>query len=482
MPQLPRLLRSVAQVLATEQLLTRGDRLVVGVSGGADSVALLRLLNELSRHHDWRLALRAAHFNHSLRGEASQADEAFVRELCERMGVPLTVERGDVRMLAARNRQGLEEAGRTTRYAFLHRVALTMQARAVAVAHHADDQIETVLYRLCRGTGLAGLAGMPRQRPLLDGSDVQLIRPLLHVSRAAIREYLAQVGATFREDDSNAETGPRRNRIRHELLPAIEERINPQVRARLLTLASQAAAFRDMMRRTVTGGFESSLVRRDEQSVVLSVSALRQRHPMVRAELIREAHRRLTGSEGAVRAIHVDAAMELVASSHPCHRVDWPGGVSVQRRYGELIVARELTHETRPSAPAVRLRLPGRTHWSPSGMQIDCDAIEGEQLANWKTMVSPVSQVVDADRVRGAVSIRTRMPGDRMKPINAPGTRRVSDILMDAKCPAPERDAVPIVVDDDGPIWIVGYRLADRVRIVPETRRGLIISVKRPLA
>lgn len=481
MARLPKLARSIAKALSAEQLLARGDRVVVGVSGGADSVALLHLLVELGRH-GWQLTIRAAHFNHLLRGDASQADEAFVRELCERLGVPLTVERGDVRKLAAKNRQGLEEAGRETRYAFLHRVALTMQARAVAVGHHADDQAETVLYRICRGTGLAGLAGMPRQRPLFDLSDVQLVRPLLNVSRSAILEYLAQAGATFREDESNVESAPRRNRIRHELFPMIEERINPQVRARLLTLAGQAAAFGDMMRRTVVGAFESSLVRRDEQSIVLSVSALRQRHPVVRAELIREAHRQLTRAEGVVRAAHVDAGVELLESQHPCCRVDWPGGVSVQRRYGELIIARESTGETRVPAEPVRLQIPGRTYWSPFGTRIDCGLVEGEQLANWSTLVRPGVQVLDADRVRGTVSIRTRTDGDRMKPINSPGTRRVSDILMDAKCPASERDAVPIVVDDEGPIWIVGYRLADRVRIVAESRRGLVISVERPIA
>lgn len=219
-----------------EALGVRSTRVIVAVSGGADSMALLAVLHSLRTELD--LTLHAAHLDHSLRGAQSPADAEFVREQCAGLDVPVTIERSDVRAAAEESRIGIEEAARKLRYQFLARTAQSVGAGWVSLAHNADDQVETVLHRLIRGTGLAGLSGMPLSRPLAEG--VTLVRPLLDVTRAEIEADLRQRGLTWREDSSNTSLEFTRNRIRHRLLPFLRAEFNPQVGRALLTLSRQA--------------------------------------------------------------------------------------------------------------------------------------------------------------------------------------------------------------------------------------------------
>ncbi|MEX2317026.1 MAG: tRNA lysidine(34) synthetase TilS [Pirellulales bacterium] len=216
----------------------RDTHVVLGVSGGADSVALLRAVLALNGRCGGRGAVRVAHLNHGLRGPAADADQAWLEQLCGQLGVPISVGHANVSGLASEQGDGWEAAARTARYSFLQTVAEEVGARFVAVAHTADDQAETVLHRIVRGTGLAGLAGMPVSRPL--SASVSLVRPLLAARRGEVLEYLAAVGQEYRTDDLNADARFTRNRLRHELLPLLREKLNPEVDSALLRLASQA--------------------------------------------------------------------------------------------------------------------------------------------------------------------------------------------------------------------------------------------------
>ncbi len=213
------------------------ERTIVAVSGGADSVALLRSMHEVAE--DCRDKLIAAHFNHRLRGEASVADEEFVRQLAEELGLSCFVGHAGDKSLNEQGQNGVEAAARTVRYGFLRKLADEQGARYIVTAHTADDQVETVLHRILRGTGIVGLAGIPPVRRLSELTT--LIRPMLGISRRLVLEYLEELGQSFREDESNASDEFTRNRIRHQLLPQLEHEFNPQVRDSLYTLALQAA-------------------------------------------------------------------------------------------------------------------------------------------------------------------------------------------------------------------------------------------------
>jgi tRNA(Ile)-lysidine synthase len=219
-----------------EPLGLTGSRVVVGVSGGADSVVLLRGLHALAPAAT--LELHAAHLNHGLRPGRAEEDADWTRELCRRIEVPIVVEQADVPVRAQAEHLNIEEAARIVRYEFLARTARTLGATHVAVAHHADDRVETVLHHILRGTGLAGLRGMRTSRPLADG--ITLVRPLLSVRRAAIEAWLSEIGQDYRTDATNADEKRTRNRIRHTVLPTLEQEYGPQVRDSFLRLAEQA--------------------------------------------------------------------------------------------------------------------------------------------------------------------------------------------------------------------------------------------------
>jgi tRNA(Ile)-lysidine synthase len=339
--RLPPLVASVARALRDAGTPVRGETLVVGVSGGPDSTALLDALCLLSRPRGFRLV--AAHLDHRLRPD-SAADAAFCRELCARDGVPLREGSADVRARAARERGGLEQAARRERYAFLRGVREREQAAAIAVAHTRDDQAETLLLRLLRGAGAAGLAAMrPRSGDLL--------RPLLAVSREEVLAHLRQRGLTWREDPTNVDPSHRRNRVRHELLPYLEQRFNPRARealARAAGLLADEAAF-------VRAEGAALLARvGGEQEGVLSLrrAALAAAPPAVARETVRQALARTAGGR-PLPAAQVERVLQLARRAEAAGRaLPLAGG------WRAVWTRDELRVEKRPIGPAKALSSP----------------------------------------------------------------------------------------------------------------------------
>lgn len=254
-----------------EQCAVRGQRIVLAVSGGADSTALLYGLHAL--RHEFAVEIHAAHLNHQLRDEADD-DADWIARLCGRLSVPVCIEARGVAERASGSGRSLEEAARHERYSFLAHVAVRCGARRIAVAHTADDQSETILHHLLRGTGLKGLAGMPLSRELADG--VRLVRPLLQASRRDVLDYLNSLGAAYRDDVSNADPRFTRNRLRHELLPLLRTTYNPQIDAILQRLGEQAAAAQELVETFAADALETSLLESQRESCRLDRTRLRE--------------------------------------------------------------------------------------------------------------------------------------------------------------------------------------------------------------
>jgi tRNA(Ile)-lysidine synthase len=313
--RLPSLVAAVDRALRAAGSLPPGATIVVGLSGGADSVALTDALASLRRRRGFRLV--AAHLDHGLR-PGSADDAAFCAALCESLGVPLRVARADVRGRAARERGGLEQAARRERYACLRRVAEEERAVAVAVAHTRDDQAETLLLRLLRGAGATGLAAMrPRSGDLL--------RPLLGVSRAEVLDHLRTRGLSWREDPSNLDPAHRRNRVRHELLPWLEERFNPSVRAALARTASLLADEADHVRAEAEA-LLARIAREEGDALLVARVPLAGAPTAVARAAIRLAVGR-KGGLGRVGAVHVERVLQLARGKAPSgRRLPLPGG------------------------------------------------------------------------------------------------------------------------------------------------------------
>lgn len=473
-------IRRLAQELESERLLESDDAVVVGVSGGPDSMALLHLLVELNGTGEWRLRLHAAHLNHTLRGEEAEQDAAFVQAACDHLDMPCTVDQREVRASAEDEGVSIEELGRRERYAFFERVCLQVGARAVAVGHHADDQAETILHRILRGTGLRGLAGIPRRRGLSPGSDIRLVRPLLRFTRAEILDYLRQAGIIYRDDRSNSSNEAMRNRIRNVLLPAIEAQVNPQARDALVRLGAQARWLEEYLTETVQRTFDTLLVSRTDQTIALNVDGLSRKSRLVQAELIRVTYAAFGLGEQDLSFAHLVAAMELVSDPTSGRRVSLPGGLGVERRYQQLVFSLPSLQPRELIAPEVAIHLPGRSVLPVRRLELECliEDVGAEQLLRLRHRQDRMEEFIDFEAVHAPLVVRSRRPGDRFVPLGAPGTKKLSDFLADEKVDPKDREQVAILCDQLGPIWVIGYRIDDRVKLTELTRRVLHLRAR----
>jgi tRNA(Ile)-lysidine synthase len=472
--------QSIAAAIDAGGLIPPRATVVVGVSGGADSVALLAALRELSGRPGRQYTLVVAHLNHGLRAQADQ-DERFVAELAERWRLPCEIHRSSVAAESRRRGQGIEQTGRRLRYDFLRQVAQRHGAACVAVGHHADDQVETVLFRLFRGSHLRGLAGMMASRSL--GGGVLLIRPLLAIRRAEAGAYCRRIGLTWREDASNADTAYRRNFIRNELLPFLRDRLNPQVDQAIRHLAATAAETEEQLR--CLG--EAALARARKKSagphqgqILLDLSALEAETPLIRRYAIRIALERMGVPMRAVTAEHLHQ-LETMASAGQPAAMDLPDGWLARVEGGTMVIAGPSAvgkPDGIASWPAVDLACPGRTVL-PDGRAIVCERAPLDRQAFQAHCRSGRHDVewLDADAVQGALVCRPRQRGDAFWPLGCDGRRKVGKLLTDLKLPRALRRFVLCIQDQAGIVLCLPVRIDDRVKITDGTKNVLRIGV-----
>jgi len=489
------LLPDVEAYIARYQLLEPGARVVVGVSGGPDSVALFDLLRRLAL--SWNFKLHVAHLHHGIRGADADADAAFVSTLAERWGVPCTVERLDLPEIAAQMQVALEEAARRVRYAFLARVAQQAGTDTIAVAHNADDQSETVLMHLLRGAGPAGLRGMLPATPLQDygllpletepAPEMRLVRPLLATPRSEIEAYCAAQGLETRLDRSNLDTTFFRNYLRHEVLPYLAKS-NPQISERLRHLAEVVRADYALLEDLVDQAWETVLVEAYADAFVFDLACWRSQPLAVRRALIRRATYSLRHTLRDVDFVHVEQAAGVMQEGTTGAQATLPMGMVAEVGYTTLTIAdAEALHlpQARPwlSAGAViPLNIPGKTPL-PGAWTLSVDAFEDWKLADIVKNPDPLTVWMDARALRGDVVLRTRRPGDRFQPQGLNGaTVKLSDFLVNAKCPSAWRDALPLLEADGTLLWVAGMRLSEAALIQEDTRQVLRFKFSRVAA
>lgn len=455
------LVKRVEELLREERMLAPGRRVVVAVSGGADSVALLYLLHELSA--SWGFRLTVAHLDHGLRGGESAADADFVALFAGRLGLSAVIQK-----CAVEPGPGLEARAREIRYRFLLQTAAEQGARDIAVGHHADDVAETVLLNLIRGAGSAGLAGISPLREVENAAGrFRILRPLIRERREELISYLRRKGQTWREDFMNQDLSFLRNRLRHHLLPLLES-YNPAIRETLVRLAEisrrDAEFLQTQARQWLTGqepGAHPLLNLRDLRSVPLAL----------RMAVYREAIRLCRGSLSRISLAHLTAVERLAASSSAHGRLDLPG-LTVRKDYHLLRLETktpDAAHKTFTyQAPALLhgpllLPLPGRLEFrGPLDLiyTIHMETPPAEDQAENGT-----SGLLDRRLLQGALELRTRRPGERYQPAGMPGHRKIKKIMSELHIPLACRDNWPVVADQEGVVWLPGFRPAERVKI-----------------
>ena len=463
-------LDKVRNFIENNGLLEHGEQVTVGVSGGADSVCLLFVLLDLQEEYD--LKIRAVYVEHGIRGEESVEDGRFVEQLCIAKGVPFRQVDVDAPELAQETHMSLEEAARRLRYEALIQTAKHGQVGGkIAVAHNADDNVETILYQMARGTGIRGLCGMEALSPRKDGTKI--IRPLLCVERGEIEMYLADKDQTYVTDSTNADDNYARNRIRHEIMPVLRE-INSEAVGHINESAKQLSRL-----------YKSHM---DDADRILD--AVRGKQGILREKLLKypdamqtEVVRRFLLQEcGGIRDItrqHFVKAVELL-SAEVGKMMNLPGGVSLKADYDELIVEK-ISDEEAPIDPW-SIDIPDLDEGECYEISLDEYDIHME-VCPWtaedEIPGNTYAKIFDYDKIQGKLNIRSRQPGDRIQTLADGGSKRLKDYFIDEKIPKDERDSIPLLAIEQDVLWVIGHRRSEAALVDETTDRVLKVEVWR---
>ncbi len=452
------------------RLLSGGERVLVAVSGGPDSVALLHLLHtQLPELH---LALGVAHLHHGLRGAEADADAEYVAALAAKLALPYHTERADATGYAAEHGLSLEMAARKVRYAFLERVAEAQGYGRIALGHTASDRVETALMHLLQGTGLPGLRGMPPARG-------RILRPLLTAWRSETEAYCREYALEPRADETNLDpTAALRNRIRHELLPHLREQYNPAVDEALLRLAEAAEAELEWTAPQVEAAFTGVTTER-EGGLGLDLEGLAALPVGLRLRVWREAWTRLHGGSLDLRSAHYEALEHLLGEAQTGREASLPGDIRAQKLYNEVFLSPCPTRpEPGPRWAAREVPLDGEAEVPVLGVMVSLRALPerptdlGEARGRLITL--------DAEAVRLPITMRPWQPGDELAPLGMDGHKKLQDLFVDEKVPAADRERVPVFADAAGEIvWVAGLAMSDRCKITAATRQYLQLSLEK---
>ncbi|MEK3884261.1 tRNA lysidine(34) synthetase TilS [Paenibacillus sp. PL2-23] len=464
------LVQELAREAASRRLWRPGDRVVVAVSGGPDSMALLHMLHSLSREQ--RLTLVVGHVNHGFRVEESARELELVRAYSEALGLACETVTLELAAYIVENRLNLQSTAREERYRFLLETAALHGAERIALAHHADDQAETVLMRLLRGSGLTGLSGMSSIR---SQKNVQLIRPLLRMNKSDLLRYCEEQAIPYCADSSNQERYYLRNTIRLDVIPYLSQ-FNPQLPVTLQRLAEVAGAEDDFMARQASELFDRLVTRKDGQFAI-SCAELRGLHVALQRRLIKLILSYLSQETENVSYSSVET-MRLAASQEApaTWRMDASGGVRCVREY-ETMRWFDISASWSAGKP-FDLLVPEGTEalcGLPGGWSFRLDWLDG---AGEKPH-SRMEACFDADGLSYPLHVRSRLPGDRIQVLGLNGSKKVQDMFVDEKIPPSRREQYPLLCDADGRLlWIPGIRRSSHALAGSDSRRVLRIAAR----
>lgn len=477
------MLENIQSVLQEQCGLRRDQPVILGVSGGPDSLCLMGILRTAGYH------AIVAHFNHKLRPDAD-ADANIVEQMAGRLNLVSVIESGDVRLYADQEKLSIEEAARIMRYRFLMAQARRFDAQAVAVGHTADDQVETVLMHFIRGAGLAGLKGM-NYRTIIHMFDPQIpiVRPLLDIWREETVVYCAANGFRPRHDPSNASLDFFRNRLRHLLIPTLES-YNPRFREVIWRTSRSLAGDYEILGDVLDETWESCVTEETPEFVAFDESTLRQQPLGLQRNLVRRAMEHLHPEETDISYATLERASKFIADSDGNRRVrmDLSGGVHLLRE-GTLIyvVANNVTLpiERWPQMPdtndIIALRIPSQLSLS-GGWKLNCERWNIASLALQQARLNndPFQAWVDGSGIADALELRVRQEGDRFEPLGMDGHEmKLSDFFINVKLPQRARDRWPLLCMGEKVVWVPGYRPAHPFRLTEGTRQALYFSMTR---
>jgi len=472
------MIQKIENYCKQNEIIKTGDRILIGLSGGADSVCLFFVLLDLKENY--HLSLQAVHIHHGLRGQEADRDASFVKELCSRYQIPCILKYYDIASEAKKQGVSEEEAGRNIRYAAMEQIRKELGYTKIAVAHHAGDQAETILFHLCRGSGLAGLTGM---RPVSG----YLIRPLLRVSRKEIENYLKERGQPWCEDTTNLENQYSRNRLRNQVFPLLTAQINAETTEHIVAAGEMIKEAYDYIREEAEQKKEK-LVRWEQKTGEqrLDTEGILSLSPVLRKEIYRLLLKE-TGGLCDITAYHLEQLDELV-KGQVGRKIDLPGEREAQKTYQSVLFFKKGSKEICFLADwlkdSILLRpgesyplFPGKTLMVGIPEEIHQFCLK-RGLKREKIMEeNHYTKCFDYDKIKDTLKLRTRQKGDYLKLGNGYETKMLKKYFIDQKIMREERERIPLIADGSHILWVIGYRISAGFKITDATRTILQIKI-----
>lgn len=470
--------KKVIKTIKKYDMIQPGDKIIVAVSGGPDSICLLDILNQIKGQLNFFLII--AHVNHGIRNKESDTEARFVRRKSSHMSLPFEQVKVSVPDIARERNCSVEQAGRTIRYHFFKELLKKHQAQKIALGHHADDQVETILMRIMRGCGLRGLRGIPARRNTF-------IRPLIECKRLEIRDYCHRRKIAYCLDSSNKEPQYLRNKIRHQLIPLLVEEYHPSVCYHLLQLRDIVIAELSFWEEIIEQYYLKTIKKEYSQGIILDSEQLSRWPIAVQRRVIRKALIQLRDYLAGIEFNHVESIRKLCLVNQGEKYLDLPGGIRIRKSYRNLEMgyARDIKKPTdeektkkweyplpvgkEKEYPQLSIRMNSKLYANTSSL-----------LRKYLHNIKKDEAFLDYHRLKLPLKIRNRRPGDRFKPLNSQYFKKIKSYFIDQKIPFHERENIRLVVDSSECIvWIVGLQIDDRFKITKQTVKVLYIEEKK---
>ena len=459
-------------------MISFNDKILVGVSGGPDSISLLRFL--LSLKKEFNLSVYVAHLNHKLRGKDSDEDAEFVIKIANKLKLSYKIEDCDINEYSKKYSLSIEEAARESRYRFYSRTAKIFNANKISLGHNADDQAETVLMRIIRGCGVEGLMGIPPVR----GS---IIRPLIECTREEIKEYCRKNNFKYRIDLTNRTPIYFRNKIRLKLLPILSEEYNENIKGNLLKLRNIISEVSEYLQKETEEAFCKVTNKENTEKVIIDLGKLNLLSLAIKRRIIRKSIKVIKGNLYDIHFKHIHQIMELINCQSGEKRLELPDRIIIKKRYDHLIVFKEKqiveNKKIITSDWEYGLSTPGKEKIKSLRITIETKVmnlseVKPLEFSKKNKSYSEFTELIDFDKVKFPIKIRNKRHGDRFFPLKMNGSKKVKKYFIDKKIPKGQRNLIPLLVDDEEKIiCVLGLRLDNRVKIEKTTEKILYVKI-----
>ncbi len=473
--------KNVKETIREFNLITEKAKVIVAVSGGPDSVALLCVLNRLKGELDF--SLHVAHLNHGFREKTAEEDAVFVKKLADSMNINYTISKWDVKKYIDKKNISPQQGARTMRYRFLGNVAAKEGADFIATGHNKDDQVETFFMRLLRGSSLEGLSGIPIKRKLETNDSARvnpyIVRPLMYISRKKIEAYLKSINQSFKIDPTNEKSLYLRNKLRLQLIPQMEE-INPNFKSLVFDTAELLSQDNDYLKVEAEKLFKKSMLESSKGHVKLDYRHLKAEHVALKTRVFKKAARMVSHKD--LDKKHIEYIQQGIENNMDGY-IDLPGGLKFYLDKDGLNFTTKAPKKPAVKAHFTSVEIPGKTYWSPLGAYIVADVKDINFISKDQLLNRSHEAFLDYVELKGKnIIARTRKEGDDFLPLGMKSHKKLKDFLIDAKVPAEIRDDIPIVTAGDYDmkeiLWVAPYRINDNYKVTTNTKMVLHLRLQ----